>query len=101
MGFVDSLLAERDLERRIALTVPSFHMAFAAISHSDLIGALPPRFATETARRDNVEIVEPPFPMLSNDLHAILPRAALLDRGTAWLLEVLREVTVRNLEARL
>ena len=95
-GFVDALLAERGLERRIALTVPSFHMAIAAISASDLIGALPRRFATEAARRDNVEIVEPPFPMLSNDLHAILPKAALLDRGTAWLLDVLRDLTAET-----
>ena len=95
-GFIDGLLEERGLERRIALTVPSFHMALAAISASDLIGALPRRFATQAARSDNVEIAEPPFPMLSNDLHAILPRAALLDQGTAWLLEVLKEVTGRQ-----
>lgn len=93
-GFVDRLLAERGLERRVALTVPSFQMAIAAISASDLIGALPRRFATEAAKREDLEITEPPLPMLSNDLHAILPKAALLDRGTAWLLEILKEVTV-------
>jgi DNA-binding transcriptional LysR family regulator len=86
-GFVDVALAERGFERRIALTVPSFFMAAAAIASSDLIGGLPRRFAAEAARAYPVEIVEPPFPMLSADLHAIVPQAAMLDRGIAWLVD--------------
>lgn len=86
-GFVDRLLAERGLERRIALTVPSFFMAAAAIASSDLIGALPRRFATEAARTLPVRIIEPPFPMPSTDLHAIAPDAAMMDEGIAWLID--------------
>lgn len=88
-GFVDRLLAERGLERRIALTVPSFFMAVAAIAASDLIGALPRRFATEAALTYDIEVVDPPFSMGSADLRAIVPEGALLDRGIAWLLETL------------
>jgi DNA-binding transcriptional LysR family regulator len=84
-GFVDQLLAERGHERRIALTVPSFFMATAAIASSDLIGAIPRRFAAEAARHYEIEIVEPPFGMGSADLNAIVPSAALLDRGVNWL----------------
>ena len=87
-GFVDGLLAGHGLERRIALTVPSFQMAVTAIASSDLIGALPRRFAIDAARSHSLEIVEPPFPMLSTDLHAIVPRAALLDQGIAWLVDM-------------
>lgn len=88
-GFVDGMLAERGLERRIALTVPSFHMAAAAISSSDLVGALPRRFAAEVVQIYPVQIVEPPFPMPSADLHAIVPKPALLDRGVSWLLDLI------------
>jgi DNA-binding transcriptional LysR family regulator len=69
------------------LTVPSFFMAAAAIASSDVLGALPRRFAVEAARTYPVQIVEPPFAMLSTDLHAIVPQAAMLDRGIAWLLD--------------
>ena len=86
-GFVDRLLAEHGRERRIALTVPSFFMAVSAIASSELIGAIPRRFAGEAIPTYGVQIVEPPFPMLSSDLHAIVPRAAMLDQGIAWLLD--------------
>ena len=86
-GFVDLLLADRGHERRVALTVPSFFMATAAIASSDLIGAIPRRFAHQAAQSYEIEIVEPPFEMGSADLNAIVPSAAMLDRGVNWLLE--------------
>ena len=86
-GFVDRALAERGLKRRIALTVPSFFMAVAAIASSDLVGALPRRFAREAQQHFDVESLQPPFDLLSSDLCAIVSKAALLDRGIAWLLE--------------
>lgn len=91
-GNVDRLLAERGLERRIALTVPSFLMAICAIASSDLIGALPRGFSKEAARTYDLQIVEPPFSMLSSDLFAIVPQAAMLDQGIAWLLEEIETI---------
>jgi DNA-binding transcriptional LysR family regulator len=85
-GLVDTLLAERGLSRRIALTVPNFFMAAATIACSDLIGAMPRRFATEAAQHYPVEIVEPPMAINSTDIHAIVPKAAMLDGGIAWLM---------------
>ena len=92
-GFVDRLLAERGHERRIALTVPSFFMAAAAIASSDLIGALPRHFAREAMRTYALDLIEPPFPMGSADLHAIVPQAATLDHGIAWLLETVAAIS--------
>ena len=40
-GFVDEALAKQGYSRRIALTVPNFMFALAAISETDLISALP------------------------------------------------------------
>ena len=91
-GFVDRKLAEHDLQRRIVLTVPSFFMAAAAIASSDLVGALPRTFAREAARSFDIDILDPPLDMLSSDLHAIVPRAALLDHGIVWLLNQIEEV---------
>ena len=86
-GNVDRLLAERGLERRIALTVPSFLMAVTAIASSDLIGALPRGFSNEAAQTYDLQVVEPPFKMLSADIHAVVPQAAMLDQGIAWLVD--------------
>jgi DNA-binding transcriptional LysR family regulator len=93
-GFVDRKLAEHGLERRIVLTVPSFFMAISAIASSDLVGALPRRFASQAVRNYDVEVIEPPLDMLSSDLYAIVPRAALLDHGIAWLLRQVEEVAL-------
>lgn len=84
-GFVDRLFAERGHGRRVALTVPSFFMAAAAIASSDLVGALPRLFVREAMLRFALQIIEPPFPMGSSELHAIVPRPAMLDHGIAWL----------------
>jgi DNA-binding transcriptional LysR family regulator len=43
-GFVDKMLAERGLSRRIALTVPNFMLALAVIAETDLIVAIPRHF---------------------------------------------------------
>ena len=92
-GFVDRLLAERGCERRVGLTVPSFFMAIAAIASSDLIEAIPRHFAKEAAQVYDVEIVEPPFAMGSADLNAIVPNAAMLDQGIAWLVRAICETS--------
>lgn len=91
-GFVDQMLAEHGLERRIALTVPSFFMAVSAIASSDLVGALPRHFAEQAQRDFAIRIAEPPMDMLSSDLLAVVSRAALLDHGIAWLLQQVEEV---------
>ena len=88
-GIVDVLLAEHGLQRRIALTVPSFFMAAAAVASSDLVAAIPRRFAEDAARHYPLAIVEPPMPVTSTDLHIIVPKAAMLDGGIAWLVDTL------------
>jgi DNA-binding transcriptional LysR family regulator len=44
-GFVDEALARRGRARRMALTVPNFMLAVAIVAESDLVTALPRRFA--------------------------------------------------------
>lgn len=86
-GFVDALLAEHGRERRVVLTVPSFFMAIAAVASSDLVGAVPRRFAAQAVETHPLEIVEPPSQLAQADLCAVTSQAALLDQGIAWLLE--------------
>ena len=90
-GLVDLLLAEHGHERRIALTVPSFLAAAAAIATSELIGALPRRFVSEACRDFDLQPIEPPFPMIASELYAIVARPALLDPAIAWLVDQVTE----------
>ena len=92
-GFVDAKLADHGLTRRVALTLPSFLMAAAAIASSDLIGAVPRRFARDVAMVFNLELVESPIPFVSADLQAIVLKAAMLDRGIAWLTDIVSAVS--------
>jgi len=86
-GFVDVALARQGLSRRVALTVPSFFMALAVAAATDLLVAVPRSFARSQAA--GLDIREPPLPLPSFTIRAVLPRPALADAGTAWLLGTL------------
>ncbi len=88
-GFVDELLAKRGLKRRIALTVPTFMMALAHLSGSDLIAALPRRLVASQAARFGLASAELPFKRKPDPIQAVATRAAMLDDGIAWLMNVL------------
>lgn len=92
-GFVDDALAKQNRSRRIALTVPNFMFALAVIADSDLIGALPRRFAATYAARFGVVAQEAPLPLRLFRLNAVAPAAAMADMGLAWLFGVLGQST--------
>ena len=88
-GFVDEVLARQGRSRRIALTVPNFMFALAVVAETDLITALPRRFAAMHAPRFGVVTVEAPLPLGRFRLNAIAPKAAMMDAGLAWFFNVL------------
>ena len=90
-GFVDAALAERGVARRVALTVPNFAMALAVVADGDFAAALPRRFLAMHGRRFGVVAVEAPLPLPFFRLNALVPKAALMDDGVAWLLDWLCE----------
>lgn len=88
-GFVDRVLAEQGRSRRIALTVPNFMFALAVIAKTDLISALPRRFAAMHAPRFGVVDLEAPLPLGRFRLNAVAPKVAMMDMGLTWLFDVL------------
>ena len=88
-GQVDKLLADRKLKRRVVLTVPNFLQALAIVSESDLVGAMPRHFVAKHAPRHKVVTLEPPIPLLSAPILAVVPQVAIRDGGLAWFLGVL------------
>lgn len=92
-GLVDTLLAEKGLQRRVAVSVPNFLLALTIVAETDLVAAVPTRLLAIYAKRHGIDIIVPPEPWGRAPLHAIIPRVALMDEGSAWLFRLLREVS--------
>lgn len=93
-GFVDRVLAEQGRSRRIALTVANFIFALAVVAETDLICALPRRFAAMHAARFGIVALEAPLPLERFRLNAVAPRAAMMGAGLTWLFERLAEAAL-------
>src|SRR5262245_38545178 len=88
-GFMDDVLAEHGLHRRISLTVPSFLWALTVIGDGDLIATLPRTLVRAHGARFGVTAVEPPLPFGPTRVRIVATRAAMTDAGVAWLVELL------------
>jgi DNA-binding transcriptional LysR family regulator len=91
-GLVDKQLEAQGAKRRVALTVSNFMQALAIVEESDLVAALPRQFVAKHASRYKVATTEPPFPLLSAPIRAIVPRVAIMDAGLCWLLDTIERV---------
>jgi DNA-binding transcriptional LysR family regulator len=91
-GFVDDLLAKHGLSRTVALTVPTFMAALAAICDSDLVAALPRSLVEKQGARFGVVAAEPPVRIGHSRIKAIATRPAMTDAGIAWLMSVVERV---------
>lgn len=97
-GFVDRVLAGHGRARRVALTAPSFAFALLALAGTDLVAALPRRFARLHAAAAGVVFRDPPIPLGGFAINAVAPAAAMLDAGLAWLLDRLAPVPAPDTE---
>jgi DNA-binding transcriptional LysR family regulator len=89
-GFVDALLAERSLERRVTLTAPNFMFALALLTETDLIAAIPRRLFDLHGKRFKLEAAKPPLPLPRFALNIVTPKPAMRDAGLAWLVQTLK-----------
>lgn len=91
-GFVDDELKRLGRSREVALTVPGFLFALAIIGATDLIGTLPRSLLRVHAARFGVVALEPlPLPLGRSSVHVVAPKAATVDSGITWLMDLLRE----------
>jgi DNA-binding transcriptional LysR family regulator len=100
-GFIDTALAKHGRTRRIGLTVPNFMFALAVVAETDFVAALPRRFAAMHAQRFGIVSLEPPLALTRFRLQAIASKAAMLDKGLAWLFEALGHPKPRRGQAKL
>lgn len=84
-GHIDEALSRIGERRRVALTVPNFHMALSVVAEHGILAAVPRRFALHHAKAHGLAVLDLPFSMPVSDLYLIAPTAALGDTGLAWL----------------
>ena len=89
-GFIDRLLAEQGLSRRIALTVPNFMFGLSVLADTDMISAYPRRFVAMHAKRFGVMAIDAPVPLGDFRINTIVPKVAMMDAGLAWLVDLLK-----------
>ncbi|RVN01608.1 LysR family transcriptional regulator [Sinorhizobium meliloti] len=88
-GIVDELLESRGLSRRVALAVPNFMLALDLLTKTQLVCVLPRRFVEMHAERFAVATAKLPLDLGAPTIQAVAPKAALMDGGLVWLLDVL------------
>jgi DNA-binding transcriptional LysR family regulator len=84
-GFVDQLLAERGLRRRVALRIPHFYSALAIVARSDLVVTAPNALGY-LARADlGITAVECPLPLPKHSVNLVWHERYSKDPAHGWL----------------
>jgi DNA-binding transcriptional LysR family regulator len=100
VGYIDGVLAEKGVSRRVALTVPTFLLALAAVSGTDLVSAVPNSLIAEQGGRFGLASVRAPLPLRRWKMLAIVPEVALADPGIAWLLGAIERAAAAERKRR-
>jgi DNA-binding transcriptional LysR family regulator len=84
-GTIDAVLAERGLQRRVAVTVPHFQAAAQVIGHAGLLGSLPVHFALPMAELLDLDLYLPPYDPPIVDVTLFWHRRVDGNAANAWL----------------
>lgn len=86
-GYLDTVLAERGLSRRVARAVPYFLAGLLAVARSDYVITVPERLARAAAGRLGLRILEPPIPLAAYALSLVWHPRLDSDPAHRWLRE--------------
>ena len=92
VGTLDRPLADLGLRRRVALSVPFFVPAVAAVAGSDLVLTLPRKLAKAVAAMANVRSVEPPPEIKSFQYFMVWHPRLTAEPAQVWFREQLQIV---------
>jgi len=99
-GYVDELLAERGLARRIWRAVPYFQVALAMVAASDAVLTVSERIARQQADALGLVVLEPPLPLEPFTLSLVWHPRFDGDPAHAWLRDQLDEAARTAAPAR-
>ena len=81
------------MSRRVALVVSNIMLALATIAETDLVAALPRPMLRMHAARYRLTSMAPPLQLDRFQIRAIAPKAALMDGGLVWFLDMLENLS--------
>jgi DNA-binding transcriptional LysR family regulator len=95
LGVVDRVLADRNLQRRIALTIPHLLVVPSIVASSDLVATIASRAARYFSALDAIEVFELPLEMKSWTVSMIWSKLADRDGANCWLRQTVQAVCER------
>jgi DNA-binding transcriptional LysR family regulator len=84
-GFIDSILLEQGLKRRIMLTVNQFAVAPQLVADSDLLAVLPTRIVEMSGVFDQLHLTPLPLEILPSNLKMMWHERNHFDSSQTWL----------------
>lgn len=97
--FIDVWLRDQGIERRIALTVPSYLQALRVAAQTDLVAFVPSRLVAALRGPLALQVIRPPLdPGIDVQVMAF-PRRAHADPASIWLRTLIAEIAHRLPEA--
>jgi DNA-binding transcriptional LysR family regulator len=85
----DGILAQLGRARQVVMTAPSFSSAVMLVAESDLVVSLPESLVRVQGARFGLVGTPLPFEVSPSNVVAVATRAALQDKGVAWLMDLL------------
>lgn len=92
-GYVDDMLAERGLHRRVSRAVPYFQVGLELVASSDRVLTVSERIARKLAPSLGLVVLDPPLPLAPFTLSMVWHPRFDGDQGHAWLRERLLATT--------
>jgi DNA-binding transcriptional LysR family regulator len=94
MGYMDTLLEELDMKRRILLRLPHFLSAPLIVARTDLILTLPRRLAIFFAEFANLSVLDPPIELGSFNYIQVWHKRRQHEPVHTWLRELIASQTL-------
>ncbi|MCB9584529.1 MAG: LysR family transcriptional regulator [Polyangiaceae bacterium] len=86
-GYVDRLLAQQGLTRRVSLRVPDYAALAGVIAETSLLATVPERYARVMAERFALTVSPPPLKLQAFDVYLAWHERYTQDTGLTWLRE--------------
>jgi DNA-binding transcriptional LysR family regulator len=91
-SIVDKVLARHNVERRVALRVPSFLGVARIVAQTELLVIVPRRLGEALASQERVQLLEPPVPLPSFKVKQHWHERFHTDAGNMWLRRTMAEL---------
>lgn len=89
-GFIDEALSGLGLSRQVVMTVNQYFTAARIVAETDLLTAMPRKFAATAELAKGLELRELPLPVTPVSVHVLWLRGNRHPAAVAWLLEALQ-----------